>query len=261
MPRSHPTSDESDLAALAGRVLVKVQDALPSGDDARVLFSRGVEHLHLKLSAGGASLELTLSGSASFAGSDPFSVLDSQRLAPIALPGLDTDEGVLAHMMVAESKNPYYADYDEAVAKLGFRAMKAVVVNRLKNNPKDFGAPGATTWTDIIVAPGQWDGFSRKDGKVQLTTKVADLIKKVLDAANTGAPGKFTAFVQSVLDAVAAPVDDPFKGITSIGGVPVLSGGFGWRTKGSTSPGPRFVAIPADKGGLIANNQFYTVKR
>src|SRR6185369_365377 len=98
MPRTRPTPPDPDLAALAGRVLAEVKGALPAADDARV-FSRGVDHLHLKLAAGDASLELTLSGSVPGGASGSPAAPGAARLAPIALPGLDTDEGVLAHMM------------------------------------------------------------------------------------------------------------------------------------------------------------------
>jgi hypothetical protein len=251
MARNQSANDESAaLSNLVGGVLTELRDALASAEKQdRVLFPRGIEHLHLKLAIGSGALELTVAGS----GLAP--------TEPIALPDLDTDDGVLAHMMVAESKNPFYADYDAEVVKQGLRAMKAVVENRLRNDPSQFGAPGATMWTDIIVAPKQWEGFSRKDGKVQLSAPVQERVKKVLQAANTGAAGKFRQFVHNVLDVVAATADDPFKGITSIGGVKVIGGGYGWRTEGATSPGPRFVAVPADKGGIIAGNQFYTLKK
>lgn len=180
----------------------------------------------------------------------------------VTLPDINTDEGLLARLFIAESRNPGQASYDADEVAKGMRAMKAVVDNRLKNNPGQFGAPGATTYVDIVGAAGQFHGFSKDaGGHIVIATDVQARIDKVLSVANTGAPGKYAAFVTKCNEVAKAAVDDPFQGLTAIGTTPVLGGGFGWRTAGSSAPGGSFVAIPAAQGGVIAGNQFYTIKK
>lgn len=178
--------------------------------------------------------------------------------ANVELPPLDEGVGVLVRMMLAESRTPASASYDEADVKKGLQAMKAVVANRL-NSPGRFGAPGATTFGQVITAPGQWAGFTRDSaGKISIGTAQSARIDDILAKANLGAPGKFTKFVQNAIEVSAAAVTDPFSGITNIDGTTVLGGCYGWRTAGSGDPGGDFVKIKA--GGELAGNQFYAVK-
>jgi hypothetical protein len=175
------------------------------------------------------------------------------------LPDIGTDAGVLARLMIAETHNPNFPDYNEDDAKLSFRFMQAVVNNRLNNNPAQFGAPGATTLTDIITAPNQFDGFSKVAGQVQISPGIAANIDDVMRRANTGAPGPFAQFVQDILTRVNSPVDDPQAGVMSINGIAVQGGTYGWKTAGAASPGPRFFAIPPELGGVLMGNQFYAL--
>lgn len=182
----------------------------------------------------------------------------------LELPPLTSDAGVLARMLIAESRNPNSPGYDAAEVNRGLQAMKATVENRLRTNPAQFNARDARTWTDIVTAPGQWHGFSRGTrGDVVIAPDVARRVEDVVRIANTGAPGRFHAFVSSVLATVRDPARDPFAGLTSVGTPPnavrVLGGAFGWRTAGSSAPGGRFVAVPATSGGVVAGNQFYTL--
>jgi hypothetical protein len=181
------------------------------------------------------------------------------QLVDIQLPELSTDAGVLCRLMIAECENPGYSDYTEADAKLSFRLMQAVVSNRLQNNPSQFGAPGATTLTDIMTSAGQFQGFSKTGGQVQLSQPVSDRIDTVLSNANSGAPGAYYQFVQDVIAQATGPVNDPFSGLTAINGTAVQGGTYGWRTVGSGDPGGLFFPIPATAGGVVLGNQFYTL--
>lgn len=187
---------------------------------------------------------------------------------PLVLPSLTSNEGILVRMFIAESKNPGYSGYDPDEVRRGFFAMKAVVDNRLRNNPGRFNAPGATTYTHIITAPGQWHGFTRDaQGNTQIARDIVNRIEDVMTKANTGSPGRYYQFVQNALEVAAADVNDPFRSLTSIGGVAVTGGAYGWRTEGSTSPGPNFVLIPKIPvppfavGGVLGGNQFYALRK
>lgn len=180
----------------------------------------------------------------------------------VTLPDLGTDEGLLARLFIAESVNPGFKDYDADQAKRGMRAMKAAVDNRLKNQPEQFGAPKATTYADVVGAAGQFHGFSKTAaGKIEVAADVQKRIDAVLKQANTGKPGRYAAFAQAAIDIAKGPVDDPFKDVKKVGEIETTGGSFGWRKAGSTGPGGRFVAVPAAQGGVIAGNQFYTLKK
>jgi hypothetical protein len=79
--------------------------------------------------------------------------------------------------------------------------------------------------------------------------------------ANTGKPGKYATFVQSAIDIAQAEVDDPFKDIKKIADIDVTGGSYAWRQVDSADPGGKFIPIPKDKGGIIARNKFYALKK
>jgi hypothetical protein len=180
----------------------------------------------------------------------------------VALPDVNTDEGLLVRLFIAESRNPGHKQYNADTAKKGMRAMKAVVDNRLRNNPGQFGAPGAKGYIDIVAAAGQFHGFSKgTNGKILIASDVQKRIDEVVKIANTGKPGKYAAFVQAAIDVAKADVDDPFKDVKKVGRTETTGGSDGWRTAGSAQPGGSFIAIPEANGGVIAGNQFYTLKK
>jgi hypothetical protein len=178
---------------------------------------------------------------------------------PIGLPDLQTDDGTLANLLLAEARNPGQPSYDANDANLCFQTMKAVVSNRLQN-PGRFNAPGATNVRDIVCAPGQFAGFSMSGGQVQIASPQQTRIDTILRNANIPGPTStpWADFVQKALDVIAAPIQDRFSNVTSVDGVDVLPGTYGWRSAGSSDPGGTFVKLP---NGVIGGIQFYTVTK
>jgi hypothetical protein len=183
------------------------------------------------------------------------------RADNVMFPDVNTDAGLLVRLFNAECKNPGYKAYNVDDAKKSMKAMKAVVYNRLKNNPALFGAPGATSYVDIVGAPDQFAGFTKRNGKIAISGAVQKRIDDVIRNANTGRPGKFATFVQSAIDIAKADVEDPFKEIKKIRDIELVGGTFGWRAAGAADPGGQLVPIPSEKGGVIAGNKFYTLKK
>lgn len=181
----------------------------------------------------------------------------------IQLPSITTVEGVIARLLIAENSAPDYPQYNEAQARLSMNAMKAVIDNRLQNSPSQFNAPGAVDYIDIITAPGQFYGFSRNAaGSVIISSYVQRRIDEVLRVANTGAPGKYVQFVKDAITIANGAITDPFANLTSINGIQVTGGGYGWRAVAlASNPGGRFILIPASLGGIIQGNKFYTLKK
>ena len=181
---------------------------------------------------------------------------------PIQLPPITTVEGVVARLLIAECRTPAdHLHYDEAQVLICMKAMKAVVHNRLHHHPELFGAPNAANYIDIITAPGQFHGFSKDaSGNVVISPDVQHRIDDVLRLANTGAPGKFYRFVENAINVANGGINDPFAGVTNIGGVPVTGGGYGWRAASASDPGGKLIPIPASIGGVIQGNKFYALK-
>ena len=186
------------------------------------------------------------------------------RTSNVTLPSINSDAGVLARVLIAESLNPGYQDrYNEAETLKAMRMMRAVYENRLKNNPGQFGARGASTLTDVITAPGQTHGFTLdSDRNLVISFDVQNRIDVIVGFANTGVPGAYARMVQNAIDVGTGVISslDPFAGTTSINGITVTGGLYGFRTAGASDPGGRFVSIPSSMGGVVGGQQFYTLE-
>ena len=167
-------------------------------------------------------------------------------VAPISLPGAAAREGLWVRLFLSETRNPTNRLYasDETRTAMGW--MRRVVVNRLANNPAQFGASGAKTVFDIVKAPGQFAGFEHYP---EVGADVQRRINEVMRIANDDGDQRqaaMAAYVRMALEVANAPiaVADPSD-----------DGLYGWRTTGSGSPRPRFKAYNSPKSG----NQFYTL--
>jgi hypothetical protein len=186
---------------------------------------------------------------------------------PIQLPDLSTEPGLLARVFIAENFTPFdHAHYDESAVLACMKAQRAVLQNRLVHldlDPVKFGAAGATTLTDIVLGtnPQAIAGFSKGANGVVISQDVQTRIDDVMTQANTGAPGKFTKFVQNAIATAQTTASDPFASLTAINGVNVNGGAYFWRTEGHGGPGGNTLSIPDNLGGLIAHNRFYAIKK
>lgn len=164
----------------------------------------------------------------------------------LALPPASGNEGLLVRLFLAESRSPDETSYNVGDSKKGMEWMDLVLHNRLKNNPRQFGAPNAKSITDIVKAKGQFKGF---ENYPSIDARILSRINKIFVLANSNndrRQPKYRRFVENAL-AVAKPklINDPSP-----------NGLYGWRTVGSGSPGGRFVAY----GRGLSGNQFYTLK-
>jgi hypothetical protein len=123
--------------------------------------------------------------------------------------------------------------------------MRLVLINRLANNPDQFLAQNAKSVADINRAPNQFEEFSDYP-KVSAT--ITKNLTDILAIANNDTHPKQAVFIDHVRFAISVaadpPVSDPCPGKL-----------YGWRTKGASSPGPRF-----DLFESIGGNDFYTLK-
>lgn len=165
----------------------------------------------------------------------------------IQLPAATTEEGLLARLFLAESRTPSETGYNAAEAKTAIQWMRVVLENRLKNNPKQFSAPGAKTILDIVKAKGQFHGFENYPTlSAAQQARINDIVT-IANNDNDTRQEKFAEFLTNTLEVAKAKsaIKDPCP-----------TGLYGWRTAGRGSPGPRFETFKTPKSG----NQFYTLK-
>lgn len=166
----------------------------------------------------------------------------------LVLPAASGEEGMLVRLFLAENLSPDQTGYDAAKSKTAMQWMRLVLANRLKNNPAQFGAPKATTITDIVKAPGQFAGFEKYPTLAADVSARIDAIVSIVNDDSDARQDRYAQFVQTAMDVAKSttPVPDPCS-----------TGLYGWRTAGSGSPGPRFVKY----GHPLSGNQFYTLKK
>src|SRR5262249_6128551 len=152
-----------------------------------------------------------------------------------------------------ESNNPFGplpGGYNYAQTLRGMQAMVAVLHNRLQN-PAHFGAPGASTLSQLLV-PSQFAGFSpRSGGGVTITASLHHLLDTIYHYANTTNANQppFRQLIQGAVSVAGSPVQDPFA---------AQGGSYFWRTVGTSSPGGDAVLIG---NGVLGGNQFFTEKK
>ncbi len=144
----------------------------------------------------------------------------------VKLPDRTTDVGAESRLLLAECRGPSAAGYSLASAKECMQHMDRVLTNRLKD-PGKFGARGATTYTQIIKAKGQFAGF---ENYPNYDGKIVTRLQAMLDIANSGKDTRsadFTDFITAASDiATSKSIDDPSPGKLAF-----------WRTAGHSGPG------------------------
>jgi len=202
--------------------------------------------LQFVLSARGVgSTTISASTSTTQGTSKPCAILTLVIEPRIELPDLREESGAVARLLLAETRSPWASGYDAGEATQAMKWMKLVLANRLRNNPAQFRAASATSLVHIIKAPGQFEGFA---GYPKLSDTIRKNVADILEIANNDAHSKQAAFADHVRSAIAvaneAPIGDPCP--TKL---------YGWRTKGSGSPGTRFELFKS-----VGGNDFYTLK-
>lgn len=173
----------------------------------------------------------------------------------ISLPLDNTEEGMLTRLFLAESINPGNGVlYNEEESRRSMIWMRQVIQNRLTyKTPSTFGVKGITgqlkySVTDVVKAKNQFHGFEEYP-KIKSSIKV-NLNGFVAIANNYNHP-KRQQYVKYIENAKSAASKDALKNFSD----PSSKGIYGWRTKGSSSPGGDF-----KKYQDLAGQTFYTIK-
>jgi hypothetical protein len=198
----------------------------------------------------------------------------------IKLDDLNTDNGCVQHLLLAETLGPASNKYDFDDLKIVVRAMKSVILNRKKLKKNNiFCSKNASTIRDYICAPvsnegcqsKQFEGFELTSGEIVITKKISDRINEMLTIANSSSDSRKQKYSEHIKEIIAVSKEtetkDPYSDIPlTIDDVSVLSGVYGWRTSGEGTGGGNYVKIPKKKvpyvhpDGDLQGIQFLTIK-
>ena len=154
-----------------------------------------------------------------------------------------TNAGAMERLFLLETRTPAYGDYDEAESLRAMRIMRQVIENRLKA-PRLWGAPGATTETEVIAVSSQFAGFG---GYPELSADMSSLLATILKLANSAADPRRAKYARFVQDAIIAATE-------ASPALPAYAEAAGWRTSRHSPPGANFRLIISLQG-----NDFYAV--
>jgi hypothetical protein len=174
-------------------------------------------------------------------------VLEISVVDPITLPAINTDEGALARLLLAETRGPAYANTWKAdKSKQAMEWMRIVIANR-QATPGPFLAKSGSV-LDVIKAKGQFHGFESYPPPM---ATVALNIQSQVDSANNDSLPNQDNYLIHVQNAISVAQAKTLPGDPSGAGYRLV----GWRTQGSGSPGGSMIFFQ-DLGG----NSFYKMK-
>lgn len=153
----------------------------------------------------------------------PLAVAVSARLE---LPAADTRAGLLARLLLAETRVPASLD-DLPETREAMVLMRVVLENRAARPSARWGSAGARSIADVVRARGQFEGFG---GYPALKDSIAANLTELLRIANTASDTRqprIRAFVEQAIEVASGPAPPD----------PTRTGLYWWRTAGSGAPG------------------------
>lgn len=190
------------------------------------------------------------------------------RLAPASTP-----EGYVARLLINEVPFPGDPLYrSEEDCRRGMEEIVWVLNNRLRHIPPGYSQQEvantrAANLIEVITAPGQVEGFHRDgQGRFVAVPRVHRRVDYLVRIANDGQPGRIAALLNHAAQLAAAALaggpDSPdlFLELRRVGSTGVTGRAYAWMTANLPDhPGGHFVAVPREREGRIAGNQFYTL--
>jgi hypothetical protein len=174
-------------------------------------------------------------------------------LPKLTLPPMNTDEGLLVRLLLAEALSPLYPDYGNgAAARESMDLMRQVLDNRVFASSTNLGplinlVPKNASLRDIIFAPNQIEGF--QGGTV--SRNALNTIDGLMKIANDGTHRNFKAVrahVEYALVVAKRSARSPGQITTQ-----TLTH---WRTKGEKNDAPSRNTVVAKD---VAGQRFWTL--
>ena len=162
--------------------------------------------------------------------------------AAVALPAANTDAGLLARLLLAESPGPGRADYTATASGEALTLMRVVLENRRRRPSARWGSAGATSLVDVVRARGQFEGFgSYPTLSAAVTARIADMLA-IANNAGDARQASIRAHVEQVIAVASGPAPPD----------PTTTGLYWWRTEGSGAPGTGVLLYRS-----VLGNSFY----
>ncbi len=191
----------------------------------------------------------------------------------------DTVSGYLARLLINETAFPGERGYvSQADSQGSMLAVLWVLHARLQHIPKGYtqaqvSGVRSSSIIDVITAGGgkrQCEGFYLDAaGRYVTAPRVEERVQNLLRLANRGdKPGRFAKLLTHAQGLARAYVSegisgaDRYAGLKRIGALEVTGRAYSWMTDvGTWHPGGNFVAIPSSRGGSLAGNRFFTLRK
>lgn len=186
-------------------------------------------------------------------GDEAVLTVQSFKKNPIGLPPLNSDQGIMARLFLAESISPIKISYKESESKKGMLWMRQVIENRLHHKtPNIFMAKPSSgnryTVLDIVTAKGQFHGF---ENYPDIIPQIRGHIQNYVAIANNYNHPQRKKYAEFIENAILAASPNALEGRDL-----VAKDLYGWRTKDSTHPGGSFL-----KYKDFAGQTFYILKK
>lgn len=164
----------------------------------------------------------------------------------LELPQPGTEEGIVTRMLLVENITPEQAGFSMQQVRTAMQNMLWVLRNRIAAGSHHFGTKGdVTSLTENIKAPGQVEGFQNYPS---IAAKQNSTLNDILKFSNDSSYGKaavFREFVRAAIETAKGNNGSPDPCPTKL---------YGWKTKGSDSPGSNFVKFVS-----MGGQDFYTL--
>ena len=191
------------------------------------------------LAPGRATLTVTARGKAA---TGPITIAVSRA---IALPGANTDAGLLTRLILAETMTPMLAGSSGGDIPECMRLMRVVLENRLARPSARWSSAGARSLGDVVRARNQFEGFQAYPA---LSVGVAGSIDQLVALANNAADPRQQRMLEHIQLAISIATGpsprDPTGGKL-----------YWWRTQGAGAPGTEVSIYKS-----LVGNTFYKDK-
>ena len=127
----------------------------------------------------------------------------ARKAGGITLDAPGTDAGAMERLFLLEATTPGQHTYAASENLKAMRLMRQVIENRLKS-PKEYGARGAHSQTDITEMGNQFAGFG---GYPTLSGDMTYNLTLFVGIANSGNDRRQAAYAQYICDAVTAATE------------------------------------------------------
>jgi len=190
----------------------------------------------------------------------------------LILAELQTVEGFVSRVLIGEPSFDNTRD-DWPEQRACMTALAALLYNRIHQIParyrqQEIANVTTTDLREVLAAPGQFRNFGKDaSGRFTIAPAYRQMVDDRVIFANQ--PPRKEGYA-TVAHAIALarrlargtfdPDLDPFRAVTTVGGIAATGRAYGMRTENSGSPGGDYLDVPVGQNGTLAGNSFFTLR-